>query len=186
MVYISSEESRNGRSGEKLDFLASVVSSGEAGLAFVANNVRFDGYTISNLEMFHRRVDSQDDSRRFVSEYVCIRNDHGPDAASVPEVNVGSEGIVSRVRLSNSFSTYPQIPVLLIPTVTSPTFRVSPFSILSKDGSASATHNLCSGFVKTPMFFFDGRSMAEGKASVVAEGLIFAVREFLISFFLDG
>lgn len=92
VVHISSEEPGYWRSREKLDFFATIVSSGEAWLAFVADNVRFDGYTISNFEMFHRWVYGQDDSRRFVSKYVGISNNHRTDAASVPEVNIGSEG----------------------------------------------------------------------------------------------
>lgn len=43
--------------------------------------------------------------------------------------------------------TYPQIPVLLIPTVTSPTFKVFPFSTSSRDGTASATQRSWAGFV---------------------------------------
>ena len=45
---------------------------------------------------------------------------------------------------------YPQMPVLLIPIVTSPSLRPSPFCTLSSDGSDSEIHSLCSGSVKTP------------------------------------
>lgn len=45
---------------------------------------------------------------------------------------------------------YPHIPVLLIPTVTSPSFRSCPFLTLSSVGPDSATQSLCSGSVKTP------------------------------------
>ena len=51
---------------------------------------------------------------------------------------------------------YPQIPVLLIATVTSPGFRLSPFSTSSCEGTASATHKSCAGFVYTPIFAFEG------------------------------
>lgn len=95
MVHISSEESGNGRSREELNFFAAIISSCEAWLAFVADNIRFNGYTISDFEMFHRWVYGQDDSRRFVSKYVGIFNNHRTDAASMPEVNVGSEDMVS-------------------------------------------------------------------------------------------
>ena len=96
MVHISSEKPGNGRSGKELNFLATVVSSGETGLAFIADDVRFDGYTVSDLETFHRRVNSQDDSRRFMSEDVRVCDNHRTDTASMPKVNVRSEGIVSR------------------------------------------------------------------------------------------
>ena len=46
--------------------------------------------------------------------------------------------------------TYPHIPVLLIPTVTSPSFKSCPFLTLSSVGPDSATQSLCSGSVKTP------------------------------------
>lgn len=46
---------------------------------------------------------------------------------------------------------YPQIPVLLIPTVTSPSLRPSPALMLSREGPDSATHSLCAGSVNTPM-----------------------------------
>lgn len=45
---------------------------------------------------------------------------------------------------------YPQIPVLLIPMVTSPCLRSCPFLTLSSVGPDSATQSLCSGSVKTP------------------------------------
>lgn len=46
---------------------------------------------------------------------------------------------------------YPQIPVLLMPTVTSPCLRSCPFFTLSSVGPDSATQSLCSGSVKTPI-----------------------------------
>lgn len=48
---------------------------------------------------------------------------------------------------------YPQMPVLLIATVTHPSGRSSPlpFLTLSRLGVDSSTHSLCSGLVKTPM-----------------------------------
>ena len=47
---------------------------------------------------------------------------------------------------------YPQIPVLLIPMVTSPCCKSSPFLTLSSVGPDSATQSLCSGSVNTPTF----------------------------------
>lgn len=45
----------------------------------------------------------------------------------------------------------PQMPVLLTPIVTSPSFRPSPFLIDSRLGSDSATQSSWAGLVKTPM-----------------------------------
>jgi hypothetical protein len=73
--------------------------------------------------------------------------------------------------------TYPQMPVLLIPTVTSPIFRSAPFCTLSSDGSASATQRWCSGLVYTPIFALEGWTMvdwvsvAEGDMAALSLGL---------------
>ncbi len=47
--------------------------------------------------------------------------------------------------------SYPQMPVLLMATVTCPSLSSSPFWTLSSVGVASLTHRSCFGFVKTPM-----------------------------------
>jgi hypothetical protein len=63
------------------------------------------------------------------------------------------------------------MPVLLMPTVTSPGFKLSPLLILSTDGWASPTQSLCSGFVYTPILDFVGFSMADGaETRSTAEG----------------
>jgi hypothetical protein len=68
------------------------------------------------------------------------------------------------------------MPVLLIPTVTSPGFKLSPLLILSTDGWASATQSLCSGFVYTPMLDLVGVSMAVGGGKIsTAEGDMISV-----------
>lgn len=56
---------------------------------------------------------------------------------------------------------YPQMPVLLIATVTHPSGRSSPllFLRLSRLGVDSSTHSLCSGLVKTPTFGLEMVSM---------------------------
>lgn len=50
----------------------------------------------------------------------------------------------------------PQIPVLLMFSKTSPSFKSPPFCTLSKVGSASATQSSCAGFVYTPMLALVG------------------------------
>lgn len=65
--------------------------------------------------------------------------------------------------------TYPQIPVDLTPTVTSPGLRLSPDLTSSRDGSDSAIQSSCFGFVKTPMFGLDG-------AVIVVEDIVVSWR----------
>ena len=47
--------------------------------------------------------------------------------------------------------TYPQIPVLRISTITSPSAGVAPDWMSVTEGAASSIHKLCCGFVYTPM-----------------------------------
>lgn len=67
------------------------------------------------------------------------------------------------------FTSLPQMPVLLMATMTSPSLRFSPFSRVSTDGSASATQRSCLGFVYTPMFFLAGFSAVAVVVVVVAD-----------------
>jgi len=53
---------------------------------------------------------------------------------------------------SNNERTHPQMPVLLMATVTSPGLSEAPDWTCSSEGSASATQRSCSGLVQTPMF----------------------------------
>ena len=80
-----------------MDLLAAIVSSCKAWLAFVADDVGFDSNTVSDLEMCHRRMDFQYNTRRFVPKNMGIFDNHRAYAASVPEVYIGTSGI-SRVR----------------------------------------------------------------------------------------
>jgi hypothetical protein len=88
VIDISAEETRDWRGGKELNLFAAVVSASKTWLAFVADDVRLDGYAVSHFQMFDRRMDCQYDSCRFVSKNVCIGNDHGPNAAGVPEVYI--------------------------------------------------------------------------------------------------
>ena len=109
-----------------MDLLAAIVSSCKAWLAFVADDVGFDSNTVSDLEMCHRRMDFQYNTRRFVPKNMCVFDNHRSYAASVPEVNIGTDEVLALLPVDLT-ATYPQIPVLLIPTVTSPGFKLSPF-----------------------------------------------------------
>lgn len=76
-----------------MDLLAAIVSSSEAGFTCSADDIWLDRNTISNFEVVHRRMYSQYHTRRLVPQNMCILNDHGTNAASVPEVNIGSESL---------------------------------------------------------------------------------------------
>jgi hypothetical protein len=182
VVDISAEEARIRWGRQEFDFLAAVVSSSEAWLAFVADDVGFNGNSIPHFEVLDRRMDGQNNTRRFVPKDMCIFDDHRTNATSMPEVNIGTAR-VSRV-LCKCFATHPQIPVLLIPIVTSPCFKLSPFRTLSREGSASATQSSCAGFVYTAMFALEdfsiatlGISVAEGAMTTLV--LVFLSRSYI-------
>jgi hypothetical protein len=90
MVNISAKETGHRWCGQEFDFLASVVSSSEAWLAFVADDVGFNSDSVPHFEMLDRGMNCQNNACRFVSKDVCIGNDHRTNAASMPEVNIGT------------------------------------------------------------------------------------------------
>lgn len=174
MVDISAKETGHRWGGEEEDLLATIVATCKTGLTLVADDIGFDGNAIARLEVCDRRVDCEDCSCGFVTEDVIICNYHGPNATSVPEVDIRSVQKVSSVsiclrfcilRLAHSIihalvaqgprikkwkmqsvyeksATHPQMPVLLIAMVTSPSFNPSPCWTVSRLGSAEPIHNL--------------------------------------------
>ena len=164
VVDVAAEEAVDRRRREEAHREAAVVAARQARFAVAADDVRFDGDAVADGEGGDRGVRGEDDTRGFVAEDVRVCDDHGADAAGVPEVYVGSVLRGGRwVRLTVSEEIffvlekdregdvwYPQIPVLLMPMVTSPSLRPSPFLTLSSVGPDSATQSLCSGSVKTP------------------------------------
>lgn len=104
------------------------------------------------------RRDRDDLAGRLVSQDVVARDDHGPDAAFMPEMNVGSvrrRHIISNSKDLDSLdpegTTYPQIPVLRTSTVTSPGFNPCLLLTCSREGVVSATHRSWLVLVNTPM-----------------------------------
>jgi hypothetical protein len=168
MINVSAKQTGDWWGRQELDFLATVVSASKAWLAFIADDVGLNSDTVSNFEMLNGRVNFQYNASRFVSKDMCTSNDHRTNAARMPEMNIGTHQESAKLS-ETGFATYPQIPVLLIPTVTSPGFKLSPFSTLSREGAASATHRSCCGFVYTPILAFEGFSIA-ARGSSVAEG----------------
>lgn len=67
--------------------------------------------------------------------------------------------------------TNPQMPVLLIATVTSPSSSEEPLWTSSSEGSASATQRSCLGLVQTPMLAL----VALVSVVVVVEDIVMAV-----------
>lgn len=99
----------------------------------------------------------EDYSSRLMAKDVVTFYYHGANAAGVPEVNIRAEGIFNSCLAYSRFkvdqgggggqTTDPQIPVLLMAIVTSPSPRVSPFFISSRLGLVSATQRSWAGFV---------------------------------------
>ena len=87
---VAAEEAVDGRGGEELHALAAVVAAGEAGFAGVADETRFDGDAVADFQVGDGRVGGENDAGGFVAEDVGVFDDHGADAAGVPEVDIGS------------------------------------------------------------------------------------------------
>lgn len=78
---VAAQKSSNRRCGEELDALAAIVAAGQAGLAFVADDVGFDGNAVAGFERRDGRVDGEDGAGGLVTEDVRVFDDHGADAA---------------------------------------------------------------------------------------------------------
>ena len=146
VIDVSPQQSRDGRRGAEGDFLAAVVATCEAGLALVADDVGFHGHAVADAVGGDGGVFGDDDAGGFVAEDVRVFDDHGADAAGVPEVDVGAAILVSpksEIWYDVVYVTYPQIPVLLIAMVTSPGCKFSPCATSSCVGTASATQRSC-------------------------------------------
>ena len=77
---------------EELDLEAAVVAAGEARRAFAADDVGLDGDAVAGFEGGDGGVHGDDRAGGFVAEDVCVFDNHGADAAGVPEVDVGAGG----------------------------------------------------------------------------------------------
>lgn len=90
MIDITPKQAVVGWSREELHLQAAVVAPREAGFAGFANDVGFDGDSISRLEVRDAGVDSEDFARGLVAQDKVVLYDHWTDTASVPEVDVRS------------------------------------------------------------------------------------------------
>ena len=93
MINVSAKQTGDWWGRQELDFLATVVSASKAWLAFIADDVGLNSDTISHFEMLDRRMHCQDNTGRFVPKNMCIRNNHRTNAASMPEVNIGTDEV---------------------------------------------------------------------------------------------
>ena len=141
VVEVSSEQTIEWWRRGELHVYAPVVATGQTGLALVANDVGLNGNSIADLQVRDGWMSGNHHACGLVPEYVVILDYHRANGACVPEVDIGSEtswyqcmGFPIWVRNR----TDPQIPVLLIPTVTSPSFNPSPFLTSSRLGLESA------------------------------------------------
>lgn len=94
-----------------------------------------------------------DSAGGFMPENVIICHYHGSNGPSMPEVNIRPVTCQREAREETGDSD-PQMPVLLMATVTHPSGRSSPFLSFRalRLGVVSSIHSLWSALVKTPMF----------------------------------
>jgi hypothetical protein len=93
VVDIAAEQTIDGGSGQESDVLATVVATGQTGLAGVTNDVGLDSDAIADLEVGDIGSDSEDLTGRLVAENVVAGDNHGADAPCVPEVDIGSMSV---------------------------------------------------------------------------------------------
>lgn len=96
MIDISAQQAVRRRAGTEKQGFASIVTTSEAWLASSANNVRLDGDTIPHDEIGDSRVDGDDHTCRFVTQNVRACNLPGPNAAVLPEMNIGTDDFKSQ------------------------------------------------------------------------------------------
>ncbi len=87
---VAAEQAVDRWGGEELHAFAAVVPAGEAGFAAVADEARFDGHAVAYFEVSDGGVGGEDYARGFMAEDMGFLDDHGADAAGVPEVDVGT------------------------------------------------------------------------------------------------
>lgn len=86
---ISPQQAVHRRRRQEAHLLAPVVPARQAGFARVTDDVGFDGDAVARPEVRDgRSVDGQHDAGGFVAEDVRVRDDHGSDAAVLPEVDI--------------------------------------------------------------------------------------------------
>lgn len=90
VVDVAAQQAVDGRGGQEGDALAAVVASRQAGLAGVADDVGLDGDAVAHFQRGDGRVHGNDFAGRLVAEDVVALDNHGADAACVPEVDVGA------------------------------------------------------------------------------------------------
>ena len=92
MIDIPSQKTMDWRRGEELNVLTSVVATGKARFAGIADDVGLNGDAVAGFQRLNGGVDGEDDTSGFVAEDVIIFNDHWADAAGMPEVDVRPAG----------------------------------------------------------------------------------------------
>ena len=152
VVDIAPQKSVHRRRREESDTFAAIVTACKARFTSTTDDVGLDCDAITLLELCDGWMCGENNASRLVAENVCVGYNHGSYPASVPKVDIGS-GQQMRVDQRGRVSTvlaHPQIPVLLIPIVTSPSLSPSPFFTVSRLGSDSAIQSSWAGLVKTP------------------------------------
>ena len=88
VVDVAAEETVNRWGGEELHFLAAVVAARKALFAFITDEARFNGDTVTRLKVRDGGMSCENNTSRFVAEDMIIRDDHGPNGTGMPEMDV--------------------------------------------------------------------------------------------------
>jgi hypothetical protein len=93
MIDIASKQSWDWRCAEKSNIRTSIISPSKARFACMARDVGFNSDSVARLQIPDGRMHGNNLSRRFVTQYVITIDYHGPDAASMPEVDIRAENL---------------------------------------------------------------------------------------------
>ena len=90
MVDVAPQKAGYRRRGEKLDIGTAVVAARQARFAGMAWDVRFNCDSVADVQRRYGGMCCDDLAGGFMTENVCIADDHGADAACMPEMDVGA------------------------------------------------------------------------------------------------
>ena len=90
VVDVAAEKAGDGRGGVEAHLQTAVVAACEAGFAGVAGERRFNGHSVAGFQVGDGGMDGEDFAGGFMAQDVVVCDDHGANAAGMPEVDVGA------------------------------------------------------------------------------------------------
>ena len=90
VCYVAAEEPVDGWRGEEFHLLTAIIAASETRFAGVADEAWLNGDAVADFKVGDGGVGGEDYAGGFVAEDVGVLDDHGADAAGVPEVDVRS------------------------------------------------------------------------------------------------